>query len=112
MQPCLDCGTPAHAARCPRCTALRGRQRTMMRAAKFGGTDPYNNADYRRAAQEIRRTTTQCWLCGQGPRSNDPWQADHVTPLAEGKVTTELRGAHRSCNVARANKARARKHKW
>jgi hypothetical protein len=43
-----------------------------------------------------------CWLCGDGPRSNDPWAADHVYP---GDLASPLAPAHRSCNGARHRNA-------
>ena len=48
--------------------------------------------------------TVVCWICGEGARAGDPWQADHVTA---GDYHSQLLGAHRSCNIARANKARS-----
>jgi rubredoxin len=47
-----------------------------------------------------------CWICGKGYDPADPWQADHVLP---GNPLSELRGAHRSCNIGRANKARSKR---
>jgi hypothetical protein len=49
--------------------------------------------------------TVVCWLCGEGARPNDPWQADHVDP---GNHHSQLLGAHRSCNIGRANKGRVK----
>jgi 5-methylcytosine-specific restriction endonuclease McrA len=43
-----------------------------------------------------------CWLCGEGARAGDPWEADHVIP-AESGSTAELRAAHRTCNRKRSN---------
>lgn len=109
-QPCLDCGTPTDARRCPRCerefNAERNKRFALRRAAE-GGRPGYSNA-YRRAARVVRATATRCWICGKGPKPHDPWQADHVVPLAVDPNSTQLAPAHRSCNIARANKARAR----
>ena len=51
--------------------------------------------DYATRAKQVREATTHCYLCGQGPRVNDPFQADHVF----GPNDPTLAGAHRSCNI-------------
>lgn len=115
-RPCLDCGTPARSSRCEPCavkhdqivnareTERRRGEGVRQRRRSYGGT-------YRRAAAAIRATATRCWICGQGPRAGDPWQADHVVPLAlapdQAGRTPHLAPAHRSCNVARSNRGRA-----
>jgi hypothetical protein len=65
--------------------------------------DHLYNSDYRRQAKIIRQTATSCWLCGEGARDHDPWQADHVLP---GDSRSPLRAAHRSCNIRRSNSGR------
>jgi hypothetical protein len=84
----------------------RQRQRTasIRRSNGEGANRPYT-AEYRKAAAEVRASTVACWLCGEGWRADDPWQADHVTP---GNPESVLLGAHRSCNIGRANKARSK----
>ena len=85
----------------------RQRQRTAsVRRSNGGGASRPYGGDYRKAAAEVRASTVACWLCGEGWRPNDPWQADHVTP---GDPESVLLGAHRSCNIGRANKGRGRK---
>lgn len=54
----------------------------------------------------MRATTHVCWICGEGWKADDPWQADHVDA---GNPFSQLLGAHRSCNIGRANRARAKK---
>jgi hypothetical protein len=84
----------------------RQRQRTAsIRRSNGGGAARPYGGDYRKAAAEVRESTVACWLCGEGWRANDPWQADHVTP---GDPESLLLGAHRSCNIGRANKARSK----
>jgi hypothetical protein len=69
-----------------------------------GANRPYSG-DYAKKAAEVRATTHVCWICGEGWRADDPWQADHVDA---GNPFSQLLGAHRSCNISRANKARAK----
>jgi len=59
----------------------------------------YDNASYKTARARLRANARVCWICGQGPRPDDPWEADHVTG-------SELRPAHRSCNRARTRRPR------
>jgi len=67
----------------------------------------------------VRENTTVCWICGEGAREGDPWQADHVVPrslvtdaptgVQEGTPDANisgLLGAHRSCNIKRAGEIR------
>src|SRR2546427_13264263 len=55
---------------------------------------------YTRTARRIVDEATYCWLCGGGPRPDDPFVADHVLPRAYGGADSidNLRPAHRSCN--------------
>jgi hypothetical protein len=80
----------------------RNRTASLRRSSGAGAARPYDG-DYRKRAAEVRATTTVCWLCGEGWRAGDPWQADHVEA---GNRYSELRGAHRSCNIGRANRSR------
>ena len=85
----------------------RQRQRTasIRRSNGEGANRPYGGK-YAKEVAEVRAATVACWLCGEGWRADDPWQADHVNA---GNPESLLLGAHRSCNIARANKARKRK---
>jgi len=58
---------------------------------------------YTRTANRIVDEATHCWLCGGGPRPDDPFVADDVLPRAYGGADTadNLRPAHRSCNGRR-----------
>lgn len=57
--------------------------------------------------QKIRRakvlTAGRCWICGEGPKDSDPFEADHVVPREYGGPTTweNVEAAHRTCNLAR-----------
>ena len=108
-QPCLECGRPTNGTRCSlhqvRHERQRNRTASIRRSNGGGASRPYD-AEYRKAAAEVRATTLFCWICGKPAKPDDPWQADHVIP---GNRFSELRGAHRSCNIARANKGRSKK---
>ena len=64
---------------------------------------PARTRRYFDAARQVRNNATTCALCGQGPRENDPWVADHIIPRANGGADTidNLQPAHRSCNGRR-----------
>lgn len=57
-----------------------------------------------RTDQQTRATiaanATTCYLCGQGPRTNDPFTIDHITPRSQGGPDhqTNYAVAHRTCN--------------
>lgn len=91
-KPCLDCGTPTPRTRCATCT----RNHTRNRRGR-----PHYAGNYRQRAAAIRAAAHTCWLCGGGPKQEDPWQADHIFP---GDPTSPLAPAHRSCNARRGNK--------
>jgi hypothetical protein len=59
------------------------------------------SGDYRKRAAIVRAMATICHICGDGPKYNDPFEADHIDPAS---ATSELRAAHRSCNGQRGNK--------
>ena len=105
---CLDCGTPSPATRCAKCdeTFRRGRYRKQTEERKKRGGRPGYGGGYRRAASSVRALASRCWICGDGPRPDDPFQADHVTPLVADPYSTFLLPAHRSCNVGRSNRER------
>lgn len=97
-RPCLDCGTLAdNGSRCPACRAKYETQRAARRAPR-----PHYGGDYARRAKAVRDTATACWICGEGARAGDPWQADHVVPR---DPASPLAPAHRSCNIRRASVA-------
>lgn len=103
-RPCLDCGRPAQNSRCTDCGIAFDRRRALQNDR---GGRPHYRGDYGRRARAVRATATVCWICGDGPRQHDPWQADHVLPAAQYGGEGPLAPAHRSCNVARANRLRA-----
>lgn len=110
-QPCLTCGRPADGTRCPVCTTRfeRGRYRTHDAARRLQGGRPQYGGGWSAYAAQIRATATRCWICDGGPRANDPWQADHITPVFQGGGGGQAAAAHRSCNIGRANALRAGK---
>ena len=94
-RPCLDCGELTSKTRCPGCA--RAKESTRVRHR------PHYGGDYRKRAAEVRANATSCWLCGDGPRLGDPFQADHVVP---GEPDSPLLPAHRSCNIRRWHQER------
>lgn len=65
--------------------------------------------------RRCRRDGTPCWLCGKPfdwtvDQERDPmsFTADHVVPIAKGgRMTGELKPAHRSCNSRRGDGSNA-----
>jgi hypothetical protein len=107
MKPCIDCGTPTNDTRCPTHTNEHDRAKDRGRARHH---NEYGRAKHRGEGARVRATATRCHICGQGPKPNDPWQADHLIPLANNRGGGgPLLPAHRSCNIARSNKLRAGK---
>jgi hypothetical protein len=96
VKPCLGCGKPTETSRCPACR-LPSAPWTAAKRQLYGN-------DYRKRAKQVRDTATTCWICGGGPSPTDPWQADHLNP---GDPASPLQAAHRSCNIARGNRARS-----
>jgi hypothetical protein len=95
-KPCLTCGNlTTGRGRCEPCRLAEGRRADGMRPKRqhYGGK-------YQAEAKRVRDGARTCWLCGQGRRDADPWQADHVVP---GQVGSPLLPAHRSCNIARSS---------
>jgi len=78
--------------RCVECEARRERARYQSRTHYHG--------DYQARARSVRANASACWICGEGYRPDDPWQADHVMP---GDPNSLLLAAHRSCNASRGD---------
>jgi 5-methylcytosine-specific restriction endonuclease McrA len=107
-QPCLDCGNPTSGTRCPKCSGahLRARNTKQTGLRKSKGGRPQYAGGWAAYSKAIRATATVCHLCGEGPKADDPWQADHIIPAARGGGAGPAAAAHRSCNVGRANRER------
>lgn len=103
MRPCIDCGQLVQGA--SRCetheTERRRRLRKPDSPERKAKKAAVYNYQYRKRAKFVRNFATQCHLCGEGYRPNDPWQADHLDP---GNPHSPLAPAHRSCNLRRGNK--------
>jgi hypothetical protein len=96
-KPCLDCGVIVkNGSRCPTHQSAYQQRIDLLRANKR----THYSGDYKTRAKKVRATATICWLCKQGEKPNDPWQADHVYP---GNPLSPLLPAHRSCNIQRHN---------
>lgn len=94
LKPCLGCGTLTRERRCPDCHAKR-----LAEMPKPKGRDRHYRGDYDKRAKAVRDSTERCWICGEGARAGDPWQADHII---DGDPYSPLLGAHRSCNIRRS----------
>ena len=93
---CLTCGALHHnSSRCDTCQLQRDNQRTRNRNRK------HYDYTYRKAAKVVRDNAKFCWICGEGARPDDPWQADHLIPA---DLHSPLAPAHRSCNARRGNR--------
>ena len=90
-RPCIDCRQlTTSITRCPTC---EGKRQAIRNASR-----EHYKGDYPERARLVRETATHCWICGEGPRLDDPWTADHVF----GPDDPTLAPAHRSCNSSRA----------
>lgn len=104
-RPCLTCQTlTTNGSRCTNCETLRRRRYERTRPPK-PQAGHHKDPRYRRLSATLRTQWnadpyTTCWLCGEGRRAGDPWQADHVIP---GDLNSPLQPAHRSCNSRRGN---------
>ena len=111
-RPCLDCGRPTEGSRCAEHVTAHERRRDLeatRRRRGQGGRPQYGGA-HRKEGGRVRAQARECWICGAGPRDNDPWQADHIIPVAAKQGGGGgLAAAHRSCNIGRANQLRAGK---
>lgn len=101
-KPCAVCGVLTSGGnRCDYHENLVKQLHEIKRAEVKKRTGQYSG-DYRRRAAQVRAEALVCWICGEGARPGDPWQADHVVPAESGSVA-ELKPAHGSCNRRRSN---------
>lgn len=99
--PCLVCKKLTNgSSRCEAHQKMWDDQAEAKRRARKQATGQYSG-DYKARARMVRENAYVCHLCNEGPRLNDPWQADHIVP---GDPTSLLAAAHRSCNARRGNK--------
>jgi hypothetical protein len=86
-KPCLNCGRlTTRISRCEPCQRHH---------------DGLYDSEYRRLAAVVRATAVLCHICGEGERTDDPWQADHVVA---GDRSSPLAAAHRSCNIRKGDR--------
>lgn len=96
-RPCVTCGTLTEGLTyCEPCRLERERKRSARRGRR------HYTGDYARRARAVRESASQCWICGEGARPDDPWTADHVLP---GDPASPLLPAHRSCNSRRGSRS-------
>jgi 5-methylcytosine-specific restriction endonuclease McrA len=101
-KPCADCGVLTSGGnRCDYHENLVKKLHDIKRAEVKKNSGQYSGS-YKARAAAVRASALLCWLCGEGARAGDPWEADHVIP-AESGSTAELRAAHRTCNRKRSN---------
>ena len=103
LKPCIKCGTLSKNNVCDvHLAEIKARDNARGNARK-ARTNQYGGA-YKRLAKIIRETAEVCYICGQGWRPNDPFEADHLQPGSEVYSLSQLAPAHRSCNIARGKK--------
>jgi len=99
--PCLVCKKLTDGnSRCDAHQKMWDDQADAKRRARKQATGQYSG-DYKARARMVRENAYVCHLCNEGPRLNDPWQADHINPA---DPYSPLAAAHRSCNASRGNK--------
>lgn len=92
---CLGCGILTdHGSRCPTCQAELMRRMDAQR-----GPREHYAGDYRTRAKAVRESAVACHWCGGGFTSDNPVQADHVTPRDPASV---LVPSCRRCNIRRS----------
>jgi 5-methylcytosine-specific restriction enzyme A len=100
MRPCLDCGVPTRATRCPSCQRAwqRPRQRRQDARRPTAAQRGYD-ATYQRLRAIVLADDPPCYRCG-APAST----VDHILPLSLGGTNTldNLRPACGRCNFGRA----------
>lgn len=104
-RPCLECGIlTTLGSRCEQHQAERNRVIEATRPKRRYKAKPkreHYGGEYRKRAKKVRDNAVYCHLCGDGPRHDDPWTADHIIP---GDPASPLLAAHRSCNSRRGNR--------
>jgi hypothetical protein len=99
--PCLVCKKLTDGnSRCDAHQKMWDDQAEAKRRARKLATGQYSG-DYKARARMVRENAYVCHLCNEGPKLNDPWQADHINPA---DPYSPLAAAHRSCNARRGNK--------
>ena len=100
--PCIECHelTRLDSGRCEKHNAEHEAMRDLRRRQIKKATGQYSG-DYRKRAKEVRDAAYVCHICGDGPRPDDKFEADHIIP---SDPYSPLAAAHRSCNARRGNK--------
>lgn len=95
---CSDCGKPAPASRCSACA--------MSYNAKRNAARPQYKNGWSSKAKKARAKQDWCNECGGYETPDDPFQADHIIPVAKGGTDAEdnLAPAHRSCNARKRDR--------
>ena len=88
LKTCIICGRPSPTSRCEK-----------------HPKPPKRTGSYGRNAAKVRAAATVCALCGEGPRANDPWVADHIVPRIAGGTDdlSNLLPGHRWCNARKGS---------
>ena len=107
MKPCIDCGTPTNGTRCPQHAApvrAAAQRQHQQRRNMRGGRKTRGGG-----GRGQPPPGTLCWICHHPATETDPLQWDHLHPIAEGgDQGGPVAPAHRSCNIQRSNRRRAR----
>lgn len=96
LRPCLSCGVPSDASRCPPCSSEQLATRDK-RSAHF------NTARWKRLSKRLRRMSPFCERCG----AVEHLQVDHIVRLVDRPdwcyEVANLRILCRSCNSSLAS---------
>ena len=95
-RPCLECRrlflpTAEQNSYCPACFVKYNNIRNQQRRAKpkkkdtrVRGTRAYDDPQYRKYRKQLLSMASQCGICMGGVKYDDPFQVDHIVPLALG----------------------------
>lgn len=96
-KPCIECGKLTNGnTRCDKHQGILSAKINAKKAQRI-----HYKGDYRKRAKAVRDSATNCWICGDGYRQDDPFQADHLIPTDPNSL---LLPAHASCNAKRGNR--------
>lgn len=73
-KPCLGCGTPGPASRCPECRPKR-THRTPQNPI-------HASYQWKKLSKSVRKYSPQCERCGHTGSDDNPLSAEHIFPVS------------------------------